>query len=290
MATRRVDVTSQPDGSVVIRPHGHVHADVTVELRHALVEVIRHTRPERLILDLADVEDLDPLNLGVLAAACLLGDDQHVVVFVDHCSTLIADELVAAGVPRLRLRHVQGRTLVRDARRLAQALLAGLPERWRHTAGVAARAEELVGTLPGAADGVALVAAAWLHDIGYAEQVLDTGFHPLDGGLHLRALGWPDRVACLVAHHSEAICIAEVRGLAGRLAEFPREESAVADALSYADQTIGPNGLAMELDERLADMLRRHGPESPNARAHPRRAPLLRAAARRVESRRCAAA
>jgi anti-anti-sigma regulatory factor len=288
MATRRVDVTSQPDGSVVIRPHGHVNADVTVELRHALVEVIRHTRPARLILDLADVEELDPLNLGVLAAACLLGDDQRVKVFVDHCSTGIADELVAAGVPRLRLRHVHGPSLVRDARRLAETLLAGLPQRWRHTVGVAARAAEVA--LPSDADAGALVAAAWLHDIGYADVVRETGFHPLDGGLHLRALGWPDRIACLVAHHSEAICIAEVRGLAERLDEFPREESAVADALTYADQTVGPTGRVMELDERLADMLRRHGPESPNARAHPRRAPLLRAAVCRVESRRRAAA
>lgn len=288
MATGRVDVTSQPDGGVVIRPHGHVNADVTVELRHALVEAIRHTRPARLILDLADVEDLDPLNLGVLAAACLLGDDQRVAVFVDHCSTVLADELIAAGVSRLRLRHVHGPSLVRDARRLAQTLLAGLPERWRHTVGVAARAEEIA--LPGEADARALVAAAWLHDIGYAERVRDTGFHPLDGGLHLRALGWPDRVACLVAHHSEAICIAEVRGLAERLAEFPREDTAVADALTYADQTVGPDGRVMELDERLADMLRRHGPDSPNARAHPCRAPLLRAAVRRVESRRRAAA
>jgi anti-anti-sigma regulatory factor len=288
MATERVDVTSRPDGSVVIRPHGHVNADVNAELRHALVEVIRHTRPARLILDLADVEELDPLNLGVLAAACLLGDDQQVLVFVDHCSTVLADELVAAGVSRLRLRHVHGPSLVRDARRLAQTLLAGLPERWRHTAGVAARAGEIA--LPGEADAAALVAAAWLHDIGYADQVRDTGFHPLDGGLHLRALGWPERVACLVAHHSEAMCIAQVRGLADRLADFPREDSAVADALTYADQTVGPDGRVMEFDERLADMLRRHGPESPNARAHPRRAPLLRAAVCRVESRRRAAA
>jgi len=288
MAAGRVDVTSQPDGGVVIRPHGHVNADVTAELRHALVEAIRHTRPASLILDLADVEELDPLNLGVLAAACLLGDDQRVAVFVDHCSTVLADELIAAGVSRLRLRHVHGPSLVRDARRLAQTLLAGLPERWRHTAGVAARAEEVA--LPGEADSQALVAAAWLHDIGYAEQVRDTGFHPLDGGLHLRAHGWPDRVACLVAHHSEAMCIAEVWGLAERLAEFPREDSAVADALSYADQTVGPAGRVMEFDERLADMLRRHGPDSPNARAHGSRAPLLRAAVRRVESRRRAAA
>jgi anti-anti-sigma regulatory factor len=290
MATGRVDVTSQPDGSVVIRPHGHVNADVTVELRHALVEVIRHTRPARLILDLADVEEVDALNLGVLAAACLLGDDQRVGVFVDHCSTVIADELVAAGVSRLRLRQVQRRTLVRDARRLAETLLAEMPERWRHTVGVAGRAAELTDTLAGEADAGALVAAAWLHDIGYAGQLRDTGFHPLDGGLHLRALGWPDRVACLVAHHSEAICIAEAWGLADRLADFPREGTAVADALTYADQTIGPNGRAMEIDERLADMLRRHGPDSPNAMAHPRRAPLLRAAACRAESRLRAAA
>jgi len=288
MATGRVEVASRPDGSVVIRPHGHVNADVTVELRHALVEVIRHTRPERLILDLADVEELDPLNLGVLAAACLLGDDQRVAVFVEHCSTVVADDLIAAGVSPLRLRHVPGPSLVRDARRLAQTLLVGLPERWRHTVGVAARAEQIAPA--DEPDAAALVAAAWLHDIGYAEKLRDTGFHPLDGGLHLRALGWPDRVACLVAHHSEAMCIAAVRGLAERLAEFPREESPVVDALTYADQTVGPDGRVMELDERLADMLRRHGPESPNARAHPGRAPLLRAAVHRVESRRRAAA
>ena len=31
----------------------------------------------------------------------------------------------------------------------------------------------------------------------------------------------------------------------------------------------------MELDVRIADVLERHGPDSPNARAHPRRGPYL---------------
>jgi HD domain len=175
--------------------------------------------------------------------------------------------------------------LVLDARGLARTLLADLPERWRHTVGVGRRAEQLTGAVPEQADGEILIAAAWLHDIGYAEALHDTGFHPLDGGLHLRAAGWPERVAGLVAHHSEALCVAHVRGLADRLATFTREHSPAADALTYADQTVGPNGRSMTVEERLADMLRRHGPDSPNALAHPQRAPRLRATVRRVEQR-----
>ncbi|MFI6078419.1 hypothetical protein ACIA5C_43555 [Actinoplanes sp. NPDC051343] len=30
---------------------------------------------------------------------------------------------------------------------------------------------------------------------GYADDVRDTGFHPLDGDLYLRHQGWPDRIA-----------------------------------------------------------------------------------------------
>jgi hypothetical protein len=32
-----------------------------------------------------------------------------------------------------------------------------------------------------------LVAAAWLHDIGYAPELAKTGFHPLDGSAALAA-------------------------------------------------------------------------------------------------------
>jgi hypothetical protein len=177
------------------------------------------------------------------------------------------------------------RRLVRNARELAQTLLTDLPERWRHSVGVAQRAEHVLGTTPGVGEGETLIAAAWLHDIGYAEELRDSGFHPLDGGLYLRRLGWPDRITALVAHHSEARLVAEARGLADRLGEFAREHSAVADALVYADQTVGPNGRVMGFEQRVEDMLRRHGPDSPNAVVHPRRAPLLRAAVQRVEQR-----
>jgi hypothetical protein len=78
----------------------------------------------------------------------------------------------------------------------------------------------------------ALVPAAWLHDIGYAPDLVASGFHPLDGARYLRSEGFGDRVAGLVAHHSYAAVEADLRGLGAVLhEEFPREESLTADVL-----------------------------------------------------------
>ena len=41
----------------------------------------------------------------------------------------------------------------------------------------------------------------------------------------------------------------------------------------------------MTFDQRVADMLDRHGPDSPNAAVHAERGPLLSAAVERVEQR-----
>jgi hypothetical protein len=175
--------------------------------------------------------------------------------------------------------------MVREARDLAQILLAGLPQRWRHTVRVAQRAEAVSITLASPDEADTLVSAAWLHDIGYASSVHATGFHPLDAARYLHAHDWPIELAGLVAHHSGADCIAEVRGLTGALSDFPDGPRPVADALAYADQTIGPDGQSMTLDQRFLEMLQRHGPDSPNAAAHPRRERRLRDAVRRVDAR-----
>jgi putative nucleotidyltransferase with HDIG domain len=171
-----------------------------------------------------------------------------------------------------------------DARDLAHELLRDMPGRWQHTVGVARRAEEVARTI-GDDDPELLVAAAWLHDIGYAESLRDTGFHPLDGGRYLLDSGWSHRLSALVAHHSGACFVAEVRGLALSLAAFPREITPLSDALTYADQTIGPDGRTMSVPDRIADMLARHGADSPNAKAHPQRGPFLLGVAERVETR-----
>lgn len=170
------------------------------------------------------------------------------------------------------------------ARDLARTELAGDFGRLRHSAGVARAAAELADAVP-RGDIDTLIAAAWLHDIGYGPAARATGFHPLDGARFLRRRGWPQRLCGLVAYHSGAYLVAEELGLAGELREFGEERGPLADALTYADQTTGPLGERLHLGDRMADMLRRHGPESVNARAHSRRGPYLRAVAQRVKSR-----
>jgi HD superfamily phosphodiesterase len=104
-----------------------------------------------------------------------------------------------------------------------------------------------------------LISAAWLHDIGYAPALHDTGLHSLDGARYLRAVGAPPRLCRLVAHHTASIVEAESRGLAAVLEEeFPVEHSDVADALTYVDMTTGPQGQAMTVRERLREILERY--------------------------------
>lgn len=171
-----------------------------------------------------------------------------------------------------------------QAEELARDLLTGLPARLAHSAAVAARAGQLVSSVP-PRERRLLVAAAWVHDIGYAPPVRREGFHPLDAGLYLEQAGWHPRLCALVAHHSAAHLVAAGMGLGARLDHFPREESAVADALTYADQTIGPDGTQMTVRQRLDDMIRRHGWDSPNGRVHAARTSYIIAAARRVQLR-----
>ena len=109
---------------------------------------------------------------------------------------------------------------------------------------------------------------------GYAEPLRRSGFHPLDVAWHLQEDRWPEPFAGLVAHHSAAGLVAAVRGLADPMDCFASTRYAwgpLADALTFADRTTGPDGDVMDVEDRLADMLRRHGPDSPNARAHAQR-------------------
>ena len=103
---------------------------------------------------------------------------------------------------------------------------------------VAARAEELAAVPP--ADRELLVVAAWWHDLGYAPDVVQTGFHPIDGARYLAAKNHPPPLCGLVAHHSAAEFEAAERDLEAELAEWPREEGPAPDALWTAHMTTGP--------------------------------------------------
>jgi hypothetical protein len=131
-------------------------------------------------------------------------------------------------------------TLQPWAKAQAERLIAPLGDRWLHVQAVADKARRVAAVLP-AEDADLLVAAAFLHDVGYAPSLHRLGFHPVDGARFLRAQG-QERLACLVAHHSGARFEAEERGLVEELAAFPVEEGPVMDALTFADMTTGPAG------------------------------------------------
>src|SRR3954466_8417987 len=118
--------------------------------------------------------------------------------------------------------------------------LSGGEMRWQHLRGAAARAREIAAAVPDA-DRCTLIAAAYLHDIGYSSDIAILGFHPVDGARWLSRRGL-DRLAGLVAHHSGAVVDARARDLESFIDEFPDERSAVSDALTYCDLTTGPAG------------------------------------------------
>jgi len=146
------------------------------------------------------------------------------------------------------------------ARDLARLLLAeSIPRRWSHSEGVGRKAESvahLVGD-----DGPALVSAAWLHDVGYAPDLVMTGMHQLDGARYLRDVVHADDLVCrLVAHHSCAFVEARNRGLSEELAgEFPPVAGLLSHAITYADMTTTPDGEPTEVERRLAEILARYG-------------------------------
>ncbi len=170
------------------------------------------------------------------------------------------------------------------AESLAVELVAQEPMRLRHLAAVAARCAALSVTVD-EADADALVAAGWVHDIGYLPHLSQTGFHPLDGALYLRDTGWPDVVCELVAHHSGSRFVARVRGLHAELDVFAFAEDPMSDVLTTADNTAGQDGALTTVTARLAEKRLRHPANSPGALANPHRDDYIRVAMARVSGR-----
>jgi putative nucleotidyltransferase with HDIG domain len=145
---------------------------------------------------------------------------------------------------------------------LAKGLLGPLPRRWAHSQGVGRKAESIARLL--GEDAEVLVCAAWLHDVGYAPDLVQSGSHALDGARYLRDVAHADSLICrLVANHSYALVEAGRRGLAAELAdEFPVVGGFLADAMVYCDMTTSPDGEPVEVEKRLQEITARYEPGS----------------------------
>lgn len=170
------------------------------------------------------------------------------------------------------------------ARALAERHLSDVPRRWAHVRGVADAANAVASIIdPDRADGI--VAAAWLHDIGYAADLANTGFHPVDGARFARDTGMPDLVVQLVAFHTGAEFEAQQRGLLDELYEFMPPPRDLLDIVTYADMTTATTGEPIDARDRVAEILTRYEPDDPVFNAVSRSAPELLAAVDRVTAR-----
>ncbi|KHQ54737.1 HD domain-containing protein [Mameliella alba] len=106
-----------------------------------------------------------------------------------------------------------------------------------------------------------LVIAVAYHDIGYARAFAETGFHPVDGAILARADGCDAEVVDAVLHHSGArgLCLRTRPDLAGHYGPACRMmDTRLSRALTFCDNRSGPNGEALTLAERIADIRQRH--------------------------------
>lgn len=192
--------------------------------------------------------------------------------------------VVDVGRPAPPMREQRSQSGVESASDTARRLLWGLADRWRHTQGVVARAESVAAAAE-LDDKEFLVAAAWLHDVGYSPRLIDTGFHPLDAARWLAGRGMDRSLVGLVAHHSCACFEAVERGLDAELNRFERVEGVLADALTYADMTTSPTGEGVSVEDRIAEVRSRYSANDPVHRAVTRARPEILAAVRRTEER-----
>ena len=169
---------------------------------------------------------------------------------------------------------------------LATPHLAAMGYRWNHTQAVGRRAE-VASTVVGQDDKSVLIAAAWLHDIGYAPDLAVTGLHALDGARYLRDAQHADAMLCrLVAHHSCAIIEAGERGLADVLSlEFEPAPYALSSVLTCCDMTTSPDGELVPAGRRLAGIQHQYGPGHLVSRSIQRATPMILTAVEQVNDR-----
>ncbi|MGB3373940.1 MAG: HD domain-containing protein [Microbacterium sp.] len=175
--------------------------------------------------------------------------------------------------------------LAARARSLATEHLSDAPKRWAHVQGVAATAER-VAPLLDAEHSDEIIAACWLHDVGYASGIATTGFHPVDGARFAENAGLPALVVSLIAFHTGALFEAQQRGLLAELSEFAPPPRDILDVVTYADMTTSPSGDPISAEDRISEILSRYAEDGPVFAAVSQSAPELLAAVARVNERR----
>lgn len=95
------EVTVRPatGGTIRIQLAGVIDSGIATRLRNTLVRVLLRARPDRLVLDLAGLTELDAICAGTIVAACQIAGDYGIEVVMGSGSPEIAGRLRDAGLP-----------------------------------------------------------------------------------------------------------------------------------------------------------------------------------------------
>ncbi len=156
-----------------------------------------------------------------------------------------------------------------DERLLAE-LLPDKPQRLQHILGVVALGRELASDLKASPETAWRIDQVTLaHDIGYAEALRRTGYHPLDGAVFLAHRGAEEAQIHAVLHHSGAREGAKVLPAAWPFYSGlpPFAATFLSDAVTYCDTQTSPQGARVTIAQRIAEVETRYGVDSPTGRA-----------------------
>jgi hypothetical protein len=138
-------------------------------------------------------------------------------------------------------------------------LLPDKPNRVKHILGVTSFAREVGAAL----DLPKLELVALAHDIGYANDLRRTGFHPLDGAIFLAHCGADDDAIHAVLHHTGAREEAKHWPKATTFYEIaPYRPTALDEAITFCDTQTSPVGERVTIEERISEIEGRYGLDS----------------------------
>ena len=110
-----------------------------------------------------------------------------------------------------------------------------------------------------------LIEAAYLHDIGYSEKLLKTGYHPLDGALYCIKENYSSGIIAAVMFHSGALEDVK-RNFPDLLdiylkhySKLNEKDQLYIDLVTYCDLHRSSLGIKVTFEERMNEIFQRYG-------------------------------
>ena len=93
-----VNTTGTERPTVTVRAYGEIDPSTADQLRHVLIDVIMHRKPDAFIIDLDGVTALDAATIGTLRAANVAAADVNLTVIFRTAGSPLAERFQDDGI------------------------------------------------------------------------------------------------------------------------------------------------------------------------------------------------